>query len=72
MRTNEKLLLRIFSGFFLRALSEFLPMPANHTLGSSELRWRFPAEFLEHAIELRQRLKSCGERDVTDPQSAVI
>ena len=47
-------------------------MPANHTLGSTELRWRFPAEFLEHAIELRQRLKSRGERDVTDPQTAVM
>ena len=49
-----------------------LPMPTNHTLGSTELRWRFPAEFLENAIELRQRLKSRGERDVTDPQTAVM
>jgi hypothetical protein len=47
-------------------------MPANQTLGSTELRWRFPTEFLEHAIELRQRLKSRGERDVTDSQTAVM
>ena len=47
-------------------------MPTNHALGSAELRWRFPTEFLEHAIELRQRLKSRGERDVTDPQTAVM
>ena len=47
-------------------------MPANHTLGSTELRWRFPGQFLENAIELRQRLKSRGERDFTDAQIAVI
>jgi hypothetical protein len=46
-------------------------MPANHTPGRTELRWRFPAEFLEHAIELRQRLKSRSERDFTDPQIRV-
>ena len=47
-------------------------MPTNHALCSTELGWRFPTEFLENAIELRQRLKSHGERDVTDPQAAVM
>ena len=47
-------------------------MPTNHALCSTELCWRFPTEFFEHAIELRQRLKSRGERDLTDPQSAVM
>ena len=47
-------------------------MPTNHTLGSTELRWRFPGQSLENAIELRKRLKSRGERDVTDPQIAVM
>ena len=47
-------------------------MPADHALGSTVLRWRFPGEFLENAIELRQRLKSRSERDFTDAQIAVV
>jgi hypothetical protein len=49
-----------------------LPTPPNQTLGSTELRWRFPTEFLKHAIELRQRLKSRCERDLADPPIAVM
>lgn len=41
-------------------------MPAIHTLGSTVLRRRFPGESLEHAIELRERLKPNRECDLTD------
>ena len=69
---KQKTITTHFFRFFLGDLSKFLPMPANHTPGSTELRWRFPGQSLENAIELRQRLKSRGERDVTDPQTAVM
>ena len=47
-------------------------MPTNDAICGTELRWRFSTDLFEHAIELRQRLKSHGERDLTDPQIAVI
>ena len=47
-------------------------MPTNDAICGTELRWRFSTDVFEHAIELRQRLKSHGERDLTDPQIAVI
>jgi len=46
-------------------------MPTNHAIRGTELRWRFARKFLEHTIELRQRLKSGSECDLTDPQIAV-
>jgi hypothetical protein len=60
-----------FFGFFLPAV-EILPMPAGHTLGSTELRWRFPVQSFENAIELRKRLKSRGECDFADAQIALV
>jgi hypothetical protein len=71
MRRNKELLLRIFSGFFLERVG-ILPTQANHTFGSAKLRWRFPGQSLEHAIELRQRLKSHGECNLADPYIAVM
>ena len=61
-----------FFGFFLSGLSEILPIPPAHALGSTVLRRRFASEFFENAIELRERLKSRGERDVTDAQTWII
>ena len=46
-------------------------MPADHTLGAV-LSWRFPRQSLENAIELRQRLKSRGERDFADAYITVV
>jgi hypothetical protein len=46
-------------------------MLANQALGSTELRWRFPAQSLENAIELGQRLKTCGERNFNGSEIVV-
>lgn len=70
MRRNKKRLLRIFSGFFFRTC-RILPTQAGYTFGGAKLRWRFPRQSLEHAIELRQRLKSHSECNLADPYVAV-
>ena len=44
-------------------------MPANYAVGSTESRRRVARESLEHAIELRERLKSRSEGDFTDAQA---
>ena len=62
---KQKIMTTLFSGFSRRPIG-ILPMPAAHTLGSTVLRWRFPGEFFENAIELRKRLKPSRERDFTD------
>lgn len=59
-----------FFGFFLVAIL-ILPTVTNHVLCGTELRWRFARKLPEHAIELRQRLKSRSERDLTDSHIAV-
>jgi hypothetical protein len=53
-----------FFGFFSSSI-RILPV-------STELRWRFPGQSLEHAIELRERLESRGERNLADPYIAVM
>ena len=68
---KRKIVTTHFFSFFLSGIG-VLPMPANYTICGTELRWRFSTDLFEHAIELRQRLKSHGERDLTDPQIAVI
>ena len=58
-----------FFGFFFGASLGNLPMPANHTLGSTVLRRRSASEFFKNPIELRKRLKSHSERDFTDAKT---
>ena len=47
-------------------------MLAHHTLGSTILCWGFPGQSFENAIKLGKRLKSRGERDVTDSQITIV
>jgi hypothetical protein len=46
-------------------------MPAHLAFGRTILRRRFARKSFEDAIELRERLKSRGERDFTDAQFRV-
>ena len=66
---KQKLMTTHFFGFFPAKLSEILPMPTIHTLGSTVLRRRFPGQSLKYAIELRERLKPHCERDFTDAKT---
>jgi hypothetical protein len=48
-----------------------LRMPAHLAFGRTILRRRFARKSFKNAVELRERLKSSGERDFTDAQIAI-
>ena len=71
MRRNKKLWQRISSDFFWDLFRNSTDADEARAWQHG-LRRRFPAEFFENAIELRERLKSNCERDLTDPKIDVM
>ena len=68
---NDKTVSIHFFSFFLTPASKFYRCRRIHAFGRTISRRRFARKSLKHAIELRERLKPCRERDFTDAQFAV-
>jgi hypothetical protein len=61
-----------FFGGFSYCTIRILPMCLMHPAIGAVFGWRLPRKAFEHAIELRERLKSCREGDFTNAQILIL